>query len=434
MKHMNKLGLLAAGASILSAPRAVAAMPRADVNDPKGMVEQIQKAFADYQSATDDKLNAKADDSLLNENVETINNALGDLQKAIDDLNAKAASAALGREDDGGVPAAFRDPEYAKTFATYFRTGQGEHELKALQDTGPRAALTKGVDSDGGLLAPVEWDRTIVEKLKLTSRMRQFAKVQPISGAGFKKVISDRNVGSGWVGETAARPATTTPALGVLEFVPGELYANPQASQGFLDDAQIDAEKWLATEVETEFSRQEGIAFVSGDGVNKPFGLLTYATGGVNAARHPLGAIATVNSGAAGALTPDGIVDLIYDLPSDFTANAKLFMNRLTFAAARKLKDGQGNFLWQPAYSAGEPSTLSGVPVEEMSDFPAVAANAIAMAYGDMNMTYLIVDRTGVRVLRDPYTNKPFVAFYTTKRVGGGVQNPEPMRFLKIGA
>ena len=432
MKHLSTLALLAAGASITTAPRAVAAAPRADASDPKALVDQIQTAFAAYKEKTDEQLKAKADDSVLNQQVETINGAIGDLQAAIDTMSAQAAHASLGLDD--GIPAELRDPEYATAFAAYFRTGQGEHELKAMQDTGPRAALSKGVDSDGGLLAPVEWDRTVIDKLKRVSRMRQFSQVQSISGAGFKKVISDRNVGSGWVGETAARPATTTPALGVLEFVPGELYANPQASQGFLDDAQIDAEKWLSDEVETEFSRQEGIAFVSGDGVNKPYGLLTYATGGANAARHPLGAIEVVNSGSADALTPDGIMDLIYDLPSEFAANAKLFMNRFTFRDSRKLKDGDGNFLWQPSYAAGEPSTLAGAPVEEMPDFPTPAANALVMAYGDMEMTYLIIDRTGVRVLRDPYTNKPFVGFYTTKRVGGGVKNPEPMRFLKLAA
>ncbi|WP_306286467.1 phage major capsid protein [Sphingomonas sp. Ant20] len=234
--------------------------------------------------------------------------------------------------------------------------------------------MQKGTDTDGGYLAPIEWDRTIGEKLKKISPMRAESRVITISVAGFKKYFSDRNVGSGWVGETASRPATTTPQIGVLDFVPGELYANPAISQQLLDDAAIDLEEWLGQEVDTEFSRQEGIGFLSGDGANKPYGILTYVTGAANAARHPYGAIKAVNSGDAGKLTGDGFVDLMYDLPSEFAGNAKLYINRQSLGAARKLKDGQGNFLWQPSYALGQPQTLNGAPIVEMPDMPTAGA------------------------------------------------------------
>lgn len=184
--------------------------------------------------------------------------------------------------------------------------------------------------------------------------------------------------------------------------------------------------------MDTEFARQEGIAFLSGNGTNKPHGILTYVEGEANAARHPYGAIKVANSGHASQLTGDGLLDLIYSLPSEFTANAKLFINRQSMLAARKLKDGQGNYMWQPSYASGQPQTLGGEAVVEVPGMAAVAANAIAALYGDMDATYLVIDRIGIRVLRDPYTNKPFVHFYTTKRVGGGVHNPEPMRALRI--
>jgi len=373
-------------------------------------LEEIKKGVADVVTA---------------EQLEKINAALTELQTAVDDQAKIQAAAKLG---NGGVIGDIQaDPEYTAAFKAHMRKGD-----KAPADI--EAAMSRGTDADGGYLAPIEWDRTIGEKLKQISPMRAESRIITISVAGFKKYFGDRNVGSGWVGETASRPATTTPQIGVLDFTPGELYANPAITQQLLDDAAVDLEKWLGSEVDTEFARQEGIGFTSGDGVNKPYGVLTYVEGAANAARHPYGAIKVKNSGAATGLTGDGILDLMYDLPSQYAANAKFHMNRLSMGAARKLKDGQGNYLWQPSYASGQPQTLAGAPIVEHPDFPLVAAGNIALTYGDMEATYLVVDRVGIRVLRDPFTNKPFVHFYTTKRVGGGVHDPQPMRALKVAA
>ncbi|NGP18915.1 phage major capsid protein [Devosia aurantiaca] len=417
MKHSSALAMLASSTALAPVPRAVTVMPRADANDPKAMIAAIQNAFDEFKKANDEKLNGKAD-ALINAKVDQINAAIDNYQTAIDDINAKIAAANIGNVI-GDMPA---DPEYVKAFKAHMRKGDVS------------AAMTKGTDADGGYLAPIEWDRTITGKLKRISPIRANARVQSITTAGFKKLFTDRAVGSGWVGETASRPATSTPQLGQLDFIPGEIYANPAISQQMLDDSAVDLEQWLADEVDTEFARQEGIAFVGGDGVNKPFGILTYVTGAANAAKHPWGAISVVNSGAAAALTSDGFISLFYDLPGEYAGNAKLYSNRLSIGAMRKLKDGQGNYLWQPSYQAGQPSTLAGVPLVEVNDMPNVAAGNIAALYGDMDATYLVVDRVGIRVLRDPFTNKPFVHFYTTKRVGGGVYNPEPMRALKVAA
>jgi HK97 family phage major capsid protein len=196
----------------------------------------------------------------------------------------------------------------------------------------------------------------------------------------------------------------------------------------------VDIEAWLADEVSVEFDRQEGIAFLSGDGANKPHGLLTYVTGGANAARHPWGAIQTVNSGSGTALTGDGFLSLIYALQAEHEANAKLYTNRSSAGAMRKLKDGQGNYLWQPSMEAGQPATLAGERIVDLPGMPAVAGAAVPLLYGDMAETYQVVDRIGTRVLRDPYTNKPFVHFYTTRRVGGGVKNPDAMKALVVAA
>jgi HK97 family phage major capsid protein len=453
MRKMNMAALLAAGATVLAhpfrtlfspakpsesyrvtaptlpaMPRAIAGTVGADASDPKALIAQLNGAFEEFKTThARDLAEVKAGipDGLTTEKLNQINASLLELQTAVDDQAKLVAAAKLG---NGGVIGDIKaDPEYVTAFKAHMRRGDGASaEVKA--------AMQKGNDADGGYLAPIEWDRTIGEKLKRISPMRAESRVITISVAGFKKYFSDRNVGSGWVGETASRPATTTPQIGVLDFTPGELYANPAISQQLLDDAAIDLEKWLSDEVDAEFARQEGIGFLSGDGANKPYGILSYVTGAVNAARHPYGAIEAINSGAAAAFTGDGFIDLMYALPSEFAGNAKLYINRQSLGSARKLKDGQGNFLWRPSYALGQPQTLNGAPVVEMPDMPTVAAGNIAALYGDMEATYLVVDRVGIRVLRDPFSNKPFVHFYTTKRVGGGVHNPQPMRALKISA
>lgn len=413
---------------VIATAAAAAVMPRAimggmicaDGTDPKAVLASLTKAFEDFKAENDAKLKAKAD-IVIDEKVDRMNAEVTRLQAAIDAQAEAIALAKLGGAG-AGIGDIQPDPEYTKAFGAHMRKGE------------VNATLQKTPDTDGGFLAPIEWDRTILGKLKILSPMRQHASAISISANGFSKLFQDRNVGSGWVGEAAARPATGTPGFASLAFTTGELYANPAATQQLLDDSAIDLEQWLAGEVELEFSRQEGIAFVTGNGTDKPFGILTYITGGANAARHPWGAITTVNSGAAAALTADGIISLIYDLPQAFSANAKLFANRQTHAAMRKLKDGQNNYLWQPSFQLGQPATLAGVPLVDEPNMPNIAAGAKAALYGDMAATYLIVDRIGVRVLRDPFTNKPFVQFYTTKRVGGGVVNPEPMRALNIAA
>jgi HK97 family phage major capsid protein len=418
LRGASAVGLLAATAM----PRAIAgAVIRADMSDPKVVIAELKTAFEAFKAEHDKSLKAKVDDVVMTEKVDRINAVISDLQKACDDLALKIAAETAGPAAViGDLPPT--SPEAVAAFKAHMRKGEVS------------AALTKSSDAEGGYLAPIEWDRTITNKLKRISKIREFSRVISITGAGFKKYFNDRAVGSGWVGETASRPATTTPGLGALDFTPGELYANPAISMQLLQDAAIDLENWLADEVEVEFARQEGIAFLSGDGTNKPHGILTYVTGAANAARHPWGAIEVVNSGAAAALTGDGFIDLMYSLPSEFAGDARLYINRLSLGAARKLKDGQGNYLWQPAYVAGEPATLNGAPIVEVPGMPTVAAGNIVALYGDMPQTYLVIDRVGIFVLRDPFTNKPFVHFYTTKRVGGGVFNPEPMRALKVAA
>jgi HK97 family phage major capsid protein len=420
MQKLNLRGTSALGRGLI-AVRAEAQPKKPDSIEALATAWETFKAFHTEEI---EAIKSGKTDVVTTDKIEAVNTEITRLQGVIDEQSRILAA----RQLNGDEKPAPRDAEYSAQFEAYFKRGVETAKLEEV-----RAAATK-TDGEGGYLAPIEWDRTVTAALKQVSPIRQHASVQAISGAGFSKVFSDGNTGSGWVGETAARPATTTPGLQSLAWPLGELYANPAASQGLIDDAEVDIEQWLADEVSVEFDRQEGIAFLSGDGTNKPHGVLTYVTGAANAARHPFGAIESIVSGHATQVTGDGLVDLQTALPAEYVPNAKFFMNRGSQGAFRKLKSTDGVHLWQPSLALGQPSTLAGEPVVDMPGMPAVGAGNIAALYGDMRETYQIVDRIGIRVLRDPYTNKPFVHFYTTKRVGGGVKNPKAMKALKIAA
>ena len=418
----NRVMLAKAAALAVAAkqpPRGIVSGVRAE-GDVKALVAQLNQAFATFKDEHNQQvvaLKKGQSDALQALKVDQINEHISDLQAAVDAATTKMAA----MEMNGASGARqVKDKEYSESFQAHMRRGDVQ------------AALNKGAAEDGGYTSPVEWDRTITDKLLIVSPMRALCSVQTVGGTGYKKLVNLRGTTSGWVGETDERPETETPKLKEQGYSWGELYANPSATQQMLDDGEIDIESWLAGEVDVEFAYQEGKAFVSGDGTKKPRGLLTYATGGTNL--HPLGGIEVVLSGAAGAITGDGVLDLVYALPEAFTGNAKFAMNRNTMLKIRKLKDSDGNYLWQPSLQAGQPSTLAGYAIADIPDMPGVAANSLAVAFGDFKRAYKILDRVGVRVLRDPYTKKPYVMFYTTKRVGGGLENPECMKFMKIAA
>ena len=418
----NRVMLAKAAALAVAAkqpPRGIVSGVRAE-GDVKALVAQLNQAFATFKDEHNQQvvaLKKGQSDALQALKVDQINEHISDLQAAVDAATTKMAA----MEMNGASGARqVKDKEYSESFQAHMRRGDVQ------------AALNKGAAEDGGYTSPVEWDRTITDKLLIVSPMRALCSVQTVGGTGYKKLVNLRGTTSGWVGETDERPETETPKLKEQGYSWGELYANPSATQQMLDDSEIDIESWLAGEVDVEFAYQEGKAFVSGDGTKKPRGLLTYATGGTNL--HPLGGIEVVLSGAAGAITGDGVLDLVYALPETFTGNAKFAMNRNTMLKIRKLKDSDGNYLWQPSLQAGQPSTLAGYAIADIPDMPGVAANSLAVAFGDFKRAYKILDRVGVRVLRDPYTKKPYVMFYTTKRVGGGLENPECMKFMKIAA
>jgi HK97 family phage major capsid protein len=283
---------------------------------------------------------------------------------------------------------------------------------------------------------PLEIETTIDRVLAKASPIRAIAAVRRIGGSVYRKPIATAGAATGWVAETDARPQTGTPTLAVIDFPAMELYAMPAATPTLLDDSQVDIERWLADEVQIVFAEQEGQAFVTGNGTTQPKGFLSETiVADASWAWTRLGYVASGADGAFVSSNPtDALVNLAYAPKQAYRANGTFVMNRKTESAIRRFKDTTGNYIWQPGAAAGQPPTLLGYPVAEAEDMPDIASNAYAIAFGDFARGYLIVDRIGIRTLRDPYSAKPYVLFYTTKRVGGGVQNYEAIKLMKFAA
>ena len=259
--------------------------------------------------------------------------------------------------------------------------------------------------------------------------MRNLATVESISTDALEIPEDIGDSGVGWTAETGVRTETTTPTIGVRRIPVHELYAMPKATQQLLDDSRVNIEEWLSTRIANKMAVTENMAYINGDGVDKPRGLLTYPAGTTNP-----GQIQQIHSGNAAQITADGLRTLFYALKTPYIRNAGWIMGRATIEAISKLKDGGGEYLWEPGLKVGEPQTLLGHPIERMEDMPVVAANSLSIAFGDWRQAYTIVDRIGVRVLRDPFSAKPFVLFYTTKRTGGDVANFEAAVIQKTAA
>lgn len=301
-------------------------------------------------------------------------------------------------------------------------------------------AMSVGVDSEGGFAVPQEIAGGFINVLKQISPVRSVASVLRVSTPDFQVLINKKGMASGWKGETTSISATSTPTFGV--FNPGvhELYAMPQATQRLIDDAVFDVESFVMAEVAEEFAFQEGAAHIRGDGVLKPQGFLTRPTATTADATRPWGTLQYVKTGGASGFASsnpgDALINLLYSLRSPYRAAAGVawMMTSTTLSIVRQWKDGQGNYLWQPSTQGGQPGLLLGYPVVEANDMDELGANKYPVAFGNWREGYLIVDRVGLRVLRDPYSVKGSVQFYSTMRTGGGVRNYEAIKLLKCEA
>jgi HK97 family phage major capsid protein len=395
--------------------------------DIRSAMREFLNAFEQFKQSNDQRLSAiekkRADDVVLREKIERINKKVSAQKAAVDRMTLKTQRPQM----QGGAQTA--PDERKAAFLRYMRIGDAT-AAAALEEK----SVNTGTDAEGGYLAPNEVERMITAAVKDISPIRQIASIREIGGNTFRKPVSNGDGAAGWVAETGARVETTAPTLTAIDFPTMELYAMPAASQTLLDDSIVDVEQWLADEVQTEFAVQESAAFVSGNGTSAPKGFLSYtiAEETVRAAGE-LGYVASGADGAFPASNPsDVLLDLVYTPKQSFRANGRFVMNRSVVGQLRKFKDAEGNYLWQPNGEPGEPARLLGYPVTEAEDMPDIATNSHSIAFGDFRRGYLIVDRVGVRVLRDPYSAKPYVLFYTTKRVGGGVQDFDAIKFLKF--
>jgi len=398
------------------------ALEKKDIEE---VAKDIKGAFDEFKKANDKELEAiKAEKGKLSGQVDTLNEKLGELDNLKSELEkelkaAKRPGTTTGKESG----------EYKAAFSQFVRKGN-EDGLAELQ----QKAVQVAVDEDGGYAAPEELDQSLLEILRQDNVMREECGSIIISASGYKKLVNVGGAGSGWVGETDDRPDTSSPKLKEIIATMGEIYAKPKSTQQALDDMFFDVEQWLSSEVPIEFAEQESAAFLLGNGANKPKGLLAHTMALTGDKDRAFGTLQNFNSGIAGSFDSDDLLNLIYGLRKGYRNGAKFMMNGLTQLYVRKFKDSQGNYLWQPGLQVDQPSSLMGYGIAENEDMPDVAADANAIVFGNFKRGYSVVDRMGTRVLRDPYSSKPYVEFYTTKRVGGLLTDSNAVKVLTLKA
>lgn len=381
---------------------------------------EFMEAFEAFKETNDERLATleagRTSDTLVEEKLQRIEKTMDRQQE----LMLKAQRPALSGNDTAAL-------ESKAAMDLYIRKGKTE-PYDALQ----RKGMSVGSEADGGYLVPDATETALLKALQAESPMRRICSVIAISTAAYKRPFAISGAAAGWVAETGLRPGTDAPKLAELAFPAMELYASPAATKQLLDDSVIDIEAWLLEETNAAFGAQESRAFISGDGVAMPRGILDYPRAAAKDAVH--GQMGTVQGGLGGefdaAAPADAFMEVVHSVNARNRANGAFVMNRTTLSAVRRLKNADGDYLMQPRLTDTLENRLLGFPVEECEDMPDMAADAAAIAFGDFKRGYLIVDRQGVQILRDPFSVKPYVLFYATKRVGGGVQDFNAIRLM----
>lgn len=427
----------------------------------KELIEKLEKTVVDFKKANDERLDAIEArgnaDPVLTERVDELNNEVSNLVAQVEEATATAveASKLVQRQGLGGsADAALEDAKKFYSMVTGVSIHEVQPDLQAFQaykkafeaylrkgQKGYQNALEVGSDPSGGYYVTPDTSGEIVDLMYETSPMRSICSVQAIGTDALEGVNRLTQASSGgWVAETAARTATDAPTIGGWRIPVHEQYAYPETTQKMLDDANFGVEAWLAAEIAEILTFTENTAFLTGTGVGQPRGLLTYGHGTPSSSAWNV--IERIPTGASGAFLTTGspgtsgdcLITTVYSLKAPYVQGARWLMSRTTEAAVRKLKDGDGNYLWQMDFQNFNAVTLLGFPITRAEDMPAIAANSLSIAFGNFARAYKIVDRTGIRILRDPYTNKPYVGFYTTKRVGGDVINFEAVKLVRFAA
>ncbi len=401
-----------------------------DVAEMEKKFDTLGRNWEEFKKANDKSIAEKADGkgvAELKEKMEKLSTSMDlveALKKEVENFkNAQARLMATKRDDKGReLP---EDHEAChKSYDAFLRDRENAGQKSWNFKTTSMSVIS---DADGGYLVPADMSGRIVQRVYETSDVRQVAAVQQISSDALEGSYDTDEAGAEWVGETQTRSQTNTPQLGVWRIPVHELSAKPQATQKLLDDAKIDVEAWLARKVADKFSRTENVAFCSGNGVGKPRGFLDYTNSaqGTQGTQASGGTIQKVKSGTNSTVVADKLMETVYALKSAYRSRAQWAMNRSIMAQVRVLKDAELRYIWQPGLQMGQPATLLGYAINEFNDMPDAGAGSKSIAFADWSEFYQIVDRMGLRVLRDPFTANPYVKFITTKRVGGAVVNFE---------
>ena len=437
-----------------------------ELKDIAQTLEDQGKAFAAFKAANDALIQAKADGKAVGDltaqvevlskeldKLSEIKTAIEEIQKKanrpLNDIDAKSAAElateckswnAMLRADFQSkgktMPAPLDAKEYSEYKNAFFKVASGV-TVDSLS-TDERKALSAGSDPDGGYLLPQSTVGRMVTKLYEQSTMRRLATVQTISTDKIEGVIDNDEADAGWVAELGTRADSGTPQVGKWEIQAHEMYAMPKISQKLIDDAATNVEAWLAGKVADKFARVEGTAFATGTGVGQPRGLFAYTTAATSDDSRAWGTFEHIASGASGTLhttKADPLLSIIGAMKDQYLGRAQWLMRRELRTAIRKLKEATSDrYLWEPSLQMGQPDRLLGYPVNIDQYVPAMASDSLSLAFGDFAEAYTIVDRVGVRTLRDPYTAKPYIVYYSTKRTGGGAVNSEAVKFLKLGS
>lgn len=422
-------------------------------------VADVSKGFEELKNTMAEKdkemLTKGSFDTLLGDKLTRINEALDEKQALIDKLHVAVKRKSVQIDGQNSSP-----EEVEKKAATWFQMlarrkgssieGKSDAEAHAeyknsfgkylrkddkVLNAEESKALSVGSDPDGGYVVDADTSGRMVTRLFETSEIRAYASTQVITTDALEGMYDLDDVSFGWVGETGERTETTTPTLGAWRIPVHEMYAEPRATQKIVDDMAIDLEGWVARKIADKFSRAENAAFVSGNGIAKPRGFLDYAAGSSmtqEIERFYTGADGAFAAAPSGA---DVLINMIHSMKAQYRRNGVFAMNRTTMGGLRLLKDSEGRMLWQPSIAVGMPSTLLGYPVASFEDMPSyTTTDALAIAFADWAETYQIVDRMGIRILRDPFTAKPWIKFYTTKRTGGDLINGDSIKLLQFGS
>lgn len=426
--------------------------------------EDLGKAFHAFKEKNDEAIaelkKTGASDAVTTETLNKINEEVSKLSARVDEAAKMMNRPGMGGEDKADadlrnqaaqffssvqkktVTAEEADvqvyKDYVQNFGNYLRRGD---KVASISN-----AMSVGSDPDGGYFVPATMSSAIIKRIFETSEMRRVASVISIGTDALEYPLdTQEGISGGWVSETETRSETGTPKVGEGRIPVFEQYAEPRVTQKLLDDAVINIEAWLVNKTTDKMIRTENAAFVTGDGVGKPRGFLDHATAALTTkdSARAWGKIQYKPTGVSGGFgqigspavkNVDVLIDLVHAMKPQLRSGAGWAANRLTLAEVRKLKDADGNYLWSMGnIQTGQPSALLGFGITEMEDMPDIGANSFSLAFANFREGYQIVDRQGIRLLRDPFTAKPFVKFYITKRVGGDVVNFDAIKLIKFG-